>query len=83
MNFKIIWDKEAKKELKKLERFLSIRIYRKINLLKENINSLDIKRLKNSNLFRLRIGDYRVLFEIKKETITILKISNRKNTYKN
>lgn len=82
MNFKIIWDTKAKEDFKKLERNISSRIYKKINSLKENFNSVDIKRLQNSDLFRLRVGDYRVLFEIEKDTIIILKISNRKNIYK-
>ncbi len=82
MNFKIIWDTKAKEDFKKLERNLSSRIYKKINSLRENFNSVDIKRLQNSDLFRLRVGDYRVLFEIEKDTIIILKIGNRKNIYK-
>ena len=82
MNFKIIWDTKAKKDFKKLEKIIAIRIYKKINSLKENFNSVDIKRLQNSDLFRLRVGDYRVLFEIEKNIIIILKISNRKNIYK-
>lgn len=80
--FNIEWKENAIKELAKLERNLSSRIYKKVNSLKENFNSVDIKRLQNSDLFRLRVGDYRVLFEIEKNIIIILKISNRKNIYK-
>ena len=80
--FNIEWKENAIKELAKLERNLSSRIYKKVTSLKENFNSVDIKRLQNSDLFRLRVGDYRVLFEIKKDIIIILKISNRKNIYK-
>ena len=80
--FNIEWKENAIKELAKLERNLNSRIYKKVNSLKENFNSVDIKRLQNSDLFRLRVGDYRVLFEIEKNIIIILKISNRKNIYK-
>ncbi len=80
--FNIEWKENAIKELSKLERNLSSRIYKKVTSLRENFNSADIKRLQNSDLFRLRIGDYRVLFEIEKDTIIILKIGNRKNIYK-
>ena len=38
MNFKIIWEKEAEGDLKKLEKIVAIRIYKKINNLKENFN---------------------------------------------
>ena len=82
MNFKIIWDRKAEEAFRKLEKNIAIRIYKKINFLQNNFNSADIKRLQNSGLFRLRIGDYRVLFEVNRDTITILKIGNRRNIYK-
>ena len=42
------------------------------------------KKLSNSNLgsYRFRIGDYRVIFDIDKENIVILRIGHRKNIYK-
>jgi len=82
MIFQIIWDRKAQEDIKKLEGNISFRIIKKIETLKENFNSADVKRLSNSELFRLRIGDYRVLFEIQKDIIIILKIGNRKNIYK-
>jgi len=79
--YKIILDKEAEDYLNKLDNFVARRIISKIRGLKENPFSKDIKRLKNQNLFRLRVGDYRVLFEINKDLITIFKIGHRKNIY--
>ena len=42
------------------------------------------KKLLNTNLgsYRFRIGDYRVIFDIDKENIVILRIGHRKNIYK-
>ncbi len=42
------------------------------------------KKLSNTNLgsYRFRIGDYRVIFDIDKENIVILRIGHRKNIYK-
>ncbi len=80
--FNIEWKEGAIKELAKLEGNLSSRIYKKVSSSKENLNSADVKRLQKSDLFRLRVGDYRVLFEIEKDTIIILKVGNRKNIYK-
>ncbi len=81
--YKIILDKEAEDYLNKLDNFVARRIISKIKLLKENPFSMDIKRLKNQSSFRLRVGDYRVLFEILGEEIRILKIGHRKNMYDN
>jgi len=79
--FKIEWKERAIRELSKLEKSISLRIYKKVEELRENFNQPDARRLKNSSLFRLRVGDYRVLFEIENNIITILKIGHRKNIY--
>jgi len=55
-------------------------------LLKEfagNPSSKEIKRLKGQEYFRLRAGDYRIIFLFEKQIIKILKIGHRKNIYKN
>jgi len=80
--FRIIWDQKSYKELNKLEPLISKRIAKKVKELEGNPFSKDIKRLKGSDDFRLRVGDYRVIIEIDKETITILKVGHRKNIYK-
>jgi len=79
--FKIIWDEKAYEQLNKLEPIISRRIAKKIEELSENPFSKDIKRLKGRNDFRLRIGDYRVIFSIERNNIQILKVGHRKNIY--
>lgn len=81
MSFKISFEKRALLELRKLDKFLAKRIIKKIKELKDDPFSKDIKRLKNQVFFRLRVGDYRVLFELLKNEIKILKIGHRKNIY--
>lgn len=81
MIYKIVLDKEAEKFLDKLDSFMSRRIIKKIKELQENPFSKDVKRLKGYNQFRLRIGDYRAIFSIEKDTIQILKIGHRKNIH--
>ncbi|MEK6934728.1 MAG: type II toxin-antitoxin system RelE/ParE family toxin [Nanoarchaeota archaeon] len=79
--FVIEWKEEAIRELEKLERNIALRIYRKVEELKNNPFSMNIKRLKGVNAFRLRIGDYRAIFEVEKDTISILKVGHRRNIY--
>ncbi len=81
MSFKIIWDKESHDSLNKLENNISRRIYNKVEELSGNPFSKDIKKLKGINDFRLRVGDYRVIFYIEKDTIIILKVGHRKHIY--
>ncbi|MEK6757826.1 MAG: type II toxin-antitoxin system RelE/ParE family toxin [Nanoarchaeota archaeon] len=81
MPFKIIWDEKAHDSLNKLEPSVSRRIVKKVEELSDNPFSKDIKRLKDYEYFRLRVGDYRIIFSIEKETIIILKVGHRKNIY--
>ncbi len=80
--FKIIWDEKAYERLNKLEPITSKRIIKKVKELSQDPYSKDIRRLKRETAFRLRIGDYRVIFEIGKGIIKVLKVGHRKNIYK-
>jgi mRNA interferase RelE/StbE len=79
--YKIDWKEGAFKDLEKLEASVSRRIFKKVDELSEDPFSKDIKRLKGRDDFRLRVGDYRVLFLIEGEIIQILKVGHRKNIY--
>ena len=82
--FEIRFSKGAIKELKKLPRPISKRIFEQISLLQKNPYVRNIKKLAGQPFFRLRIGDYRVIFEIKKKDLIlfIIKVAHRKNIYK-
>ena len=81
MKYQILYEKEALKELDKLEASISRRIIKKIDEMSENPSSCDIKKLKASDDYRLRVGDYRILFIFDKDFIKILKIGHRKHIY--
>ena len=81
MPFKIIWDEKTYDSLNKLEPSISRRILKKVDELSENPFSKDIKKLKGRNDFRLRVGDYRIIFSIESNIIQILKVGHRKNIY--
>jgi mRNA interferase RelE/StbE len=70
--------------LDKLEPFISKRIVKYIKNFSENPRTKEFKRLKGEPTFRLRIGNYRVLFDFnqKNQQIQILEIGHRKNIYK-
>lgn len=86
MNFKIILSPRAEKDLKKLERSVLLRIDRALLFLEKNPYPAKIKYLKDVKLaqFRIRVGDYRILYDIysKKQIIYIIRIGHRKNIYK-
>ncbi|MFQ5455372.1 MAG: type II toxin-antitoxin system RelE/ParE family toxin [Nitrospirota bacterium] len=66
--------KTPKKDLK--------RIFEKIEALKENMFG-DVKHLTNTEPeYRLRVGDYRVLFEVEGKVIVVYRIGYRKDIYR-
>ena len=81
MSYKISYEKRALIELRKLDRLLAKRIIKKIKEMENNPFKSDIKRLKGQSSFRLRAGDYRILFRLLEKEIKILKIAHRKNIY--
>lgn len=83
MKYKIKFEKRAFQELDKLEQFIARRIVKDVRLLEDGFKSKDVKRLKGRDIYRLRIGSYRVLMEINKDLISVFKIGHRKNIYKN
>ncbi len=84
MSYKVIWNKKSLDVLNKLEPFISKRIVKFVREFSENPRAREFKRLKGDSGFRLRIGDYKVIFDfdIKNQQIQITKIGHRKNIYK-
>ena len=81
MKYGILYEKEALSELDKLESSISRRIIKKIDEMSENPSSCDIKKLKASSDYRLRVGDYRIIFELINNLIIILKVGHRQQIY--
>ncbi len=79
--YKIIFEKEAQKFLDRQDKNKRLRLYRAIYKLTEG---MDIKKLKGHNLYRLRVGDCRILYTIDDaiRLIDIEHIGNRGDVYK-
>ena len=70
------------KDLKKLDKSDAIKILQTIKKLEDYPNITNVKKLTNHYPpFRLRIGDYRVLFDIEENKIIISNIKHRKEAY--
>ncbi|NOX65161.1 MAG: type II toxin-antitoxin system RelE/ParE family toxin [Chlorobi bacterium] len=75
--------KSAIKDLGKIDSKNREKIHSKILELKNFPNVSNIKKLtKFEPAYRLRIGDYRVLFDVSKTTIEIGRVLHRKESYK-
>ena len=86
-SYSIKFTKSAHKEFGHLSASLQEKIVEALHMLAINpfSNLLQIKKLKGSSaLFRLRIGDYRVVYEVKNQELILLiiKIGHRKEVYR-
>ncbi|MCL7415409.1 MAG: type II toxin-antitoxin system RelE/ParE family toxin [ANME-2 cluster archaeon] len=83
MDFPIIWSEPASNELKKLDRSVAKRIFKKVSLLRENPYH-NVTKLVGVPYFRLRVGDFRIILNIKKDgvQVLVLKVGHRKGIYK-
>lgn len=84
--FEIFLDTSAKNFIKKLDSKSSQRIIKAIEKLAEDPIPHDAKRIYGTNekLFRIRVGDFRVLYRIDYEEIIVIvvDIDLRKRVYK-
>ena len=78
--YKLEFKKTATKELNSLPNKEIKRILQSIDQLVENPRPINSKKLSASEGYRLRVGDYRILYEIHDQVliIYIIRIAHRK-----
>jgi mRNA interferase RelE/StbE len=76
--------RDARKELERLPTQTQIRISKAILALEENPFPHGCKKLKNRDGFRIRVGDYRILYfaDTKAKQITVGVIGHRREVYR-
>lgn len=79
---KIVVSPRAEKELKRVSKIDQIALVRKIKSIPKSSFSSRIEKLKGyENIFRLRIGNYRIVYRKKAKEIYIILIGHRKDVY--
>ncbi|HKL17521.1 MAG TPA: type II toxin-antitoxin system RelE/ParE family toxin [Desulfobacter sp.] len=86
MNYHVEVKRSAAKALKKIPKADQKRIADKIDSLAEDLPNPDTTKMKGNNPFhRIRVGEYRIIYEIQEDVLLILvvKIGHRKDIYRN
>ena len=82
MKYEIEFKPRAMKDCKKIVKTQVQRIFNGIEGMSDDLKG-DVKRLTNfTPEYRLKVGDYRVLFETDKDKIIIYRIRHRKDVYR-
>lgn len=81
--YQIAFTTKARKQFSKLEKNIQERIINALERLKFNPERY-ITKLVSSKIYRLRVGDHRILLDLKKEKLLVLvvEVGHRKNIYK-
>jgi mRNA interferase RelE/StbE len=82
VRYTVILTDEVKVRLRALPLRLRREIGHKLFLLEEDLSG-NVRKLKGSrNQYRLRSGDYRILFELEGRTVIVYAVGNRKDIYR-
>ena len=81
---KIYWTEDAIKDLERLDKPVEQRVLRKISWLSNNFERITPEPLSGEfkGTFKLRIGDWRVVYTVEGQTLVIQFIAHRREIYK-
>ena len=80
----VVFTSRAEENLAKLDKQTAQRILKKIRWLAENLESLTLEPLTGQfqGVYKLRVGDYRVLYTLEEDSIVIRLVKHRRDVYK-
>ena len=82
MEYTIEFKPKAIKDLDSLQPDSAKRIVEKVSRLSQNLEG-DVKRLTSfTPEYRLRVGDYRVLFEVEGNRVIVYRVRHRRDVYR-
>lgn len=83
-SYRIKWRPSTKKDLKRISKSEALKIIEAVEALSVNPRPSGVKKLFGSEFtYRIRKGNYRIIYEIHDETIVIevVKVGHRKDIY--
>ena len=83
--YKVIFTKSVKKDFRKIPKLGVSKILNEIAHLAKKPRSSKTKKIKGEKLYRLRVGNYRVIYDIQDNLmlIFVVKLGRRSDIYRN
>lgn len=85
VSYKIEWKKSAQKELRKLEKDTILKVLDVVALLSNDPWPQGSRKLRGGlNNYRIRVADYRIVYCVKSDVLTvqIIRVGHRKEIYR-
>jgi len=79
---RLVFSPLAEKQLKKLPKVAQIAVAGKVRNLREGNSANTVKLTKYRNLFRARVGNFRIVFRRDSSGIYVIALGDRKEIYK-
>ncbi len=78
--YDIIFSETASKQFFDLEKTMQVRITKVLERIRMHPENY-LKRLAGQPYYRLRVGDYRIIFALDSKNLLVIKIGHRRNIY--
>jgi mRNA interferase RelE/StbE len=85
MPFRVEWKKSTRKDLRRLPPATVDRVFAAVEMLAQNPFPQGVEKLSGSeHAYRIRLGDYRIVFEVVVEAklVEIQRVRHRKDVYR-
>jgi mRNA interferase RelE/StbE len=84
MVYQVLLKRSAEKELDSLPKDLRQRIIKRLLALEENARPDGVRKLQGEEAYRIRVGDYRVLYTVDDidHLVTVYAIGHRREVYR-
>ncbi|MFH1023151.1 MAG: type II toxin-antitoxin system RelE/ParE family toxin [Planctomycetota bacterium] len=84
-HYTVLYKPEFERQFRKLERVIQVRVGAAIDALTTNAHPSGSKKLHGAeDLYRVRVGDYRVVYQIRENVVTIvlIRVAHRRDVYR-
>jgi mRNA interferase RelE/StbE len=84
MKYRVLLSRSARKQLERLSGETEDRVLTKLSALESNPRPAGCKKLTNRDAWRIRVGDYRVIYEIADaiRVVRVNRVRHRREVYR-
>jgi mRNA interferase RelE/StbE len=84
MSYRVILSRSARKQMERISGEVETRVLARLSELEANPRPPGCKKLKNRDAWRIRVGDYRLIYEIHDKVLQVIVVTvgHRREVYR-